>query len=226
MECKAITNTGIQCSREALDGSKYCWQHQNYDMKNNYFQNIPLLQNTLLTYFSTEQELKNINKQFQNLEYEKYLTPIEPHGIETTYYPDSKMIEEKTTYINGIKNGLYEKYYPNGQLYIKANYKNRRLDGLYQKFYQNGKLEFEKNYVDGKFDGPYIQWHDNGNLIAQYTYKNNEYDGSYDVWYGNGQLWKHANYKNRKLDGLYEERTIDGKVFVRYNYVNGVRREI
>jgi hypothetical protein len=27
-QCKAITNSGKRCSRPALDGSKYCWQHK------------------------------------------------------------------------------------------------------------------------------------------------------------------------------------------------------
>jgi hypothetical protein len=58
MECEATTNAGARCSRTVLENSKYCWQHQNYDAKNNYFQNLPLLQNTLLSYFSTEEELK------------------------------------------------------------------------------------------------------------------------------------------------------------------------
>jgi hypothetical protein len=72
MECKAITNSGTQCSRIAELGSKYCWQHRNYDAKNNYFQNLPLLENTLLSYFEEDKPLKNINKQFTKLNYEKY----------------------------------------------------------------------------------------------------------------------------------------------------------
>ena len=28
--CQAITAAGTQCTRKALPGSKYCWQHQNY----------------------------------------------------------------------------------------------------------------------------------------------------------------------------------------------------
>ncbi len=33
MECQAITNKGKQCSRKAELGSLYCWQHQNYIVK-------------------------------------------------------------------------------------------------------------------------------------------------------------------------------------------------
>ena len=39
-----------------------------------YFENIQLLQNTLLKYFSDEYPLKLLNKKFSTLNYEKYNT--------------------------------------------------------------------------------------------------------------------------------------------------------
>jgi hypothetical protein len=41
MKCQAITNAGIQCSRNAETDSKYCWQHRNY--KTNFKSNNLLL---------------------------------------------------------------------------------------------------------------------------------------------------------------------------------------
>jgi len=32
-QCEAITQKGTRCSRRAKKGSKYCWQHQNYDKR-------------------------------------------------------------------------------------------------------------------------------------------------------------------------------------------------
>lgn len=29
-QCKAITKAGAQCTRTAMSGSEYCWQHQGY----------------------------------------------------------------------------------------------------------------------------------------------------------------------------------------------------
>src|ERR1700722_11379710 len=40
MECKATTKSGTQCTRLAEPGSKYCWQHQNYDK--NDVKNLPV----------------------------------------------------------------------------------------------------------------------------------------------------------------------------------------
>jgi hypothetical protein len=41
MECKATTRSGTQCTRKAEPGSKYCWQHQNYDEKKQYLPPLP-----------------------------------------------------------------------------------------------------------------------------------------------------------------------------------------
>jgi hypothetical protein len=30
-QCEAITLKGTQCSRRAMKGSRYCWQHQNHE---------------------------------------------------------------------------------------------------------------------------------------------------------------------------------------------------
>ncbi|MGD0036317.1 MAG: hypothetical protein ABSC53_03385 [Bacteroidota bacterium] len=33
-QCQAITKKGTRCTRKAVSGSKYCWQHKNYGDKN------------------------------------------------------------------------------------------------------------------------------------------------------------------------------------------------
>lgn len=60
-----------------------------------YFQNTELLQNTLLPYFCVEEPLKSINKLFSELNYEKYNTHLQPHGIIKTYYMQTMTIKER-----------------------------------------------------------------------------------------------------------------------------------
>jgi antitoxin component YwqK of YwqJK toxin-antitoxin module len=222
MECKAITNNKTQCSRTAENNSKYCWQHRNYDLKENistqYFQNVPLLQNTLLTYFSTAEELKNINKQFQTLEYDKYITPSQPHGVKVNYYPNSQL-KERINYKNGKKDGLYERYYINGQLHYRINYKNGKLNGLYEVWYKN-ILREKSNYLNGELNGEYDAWWTNGELSDRKNYKNGKRDGISESWYDNGELWIKSNYIDGELDGLYEEWDLDGTKHEAY-YKNG-----
>jgi len=221
MECKAITNAGNQCSRIADTNSKYCWQHQNYDAKNLYFENMSLLQNTLLTYFNTSEPLKNINKQFHQLEYEKYNTHMQPHGIVETYYPETKTIQKRETYKNGILNGLYESWYDNGELELEANYKNGELNGLYELWWSNGQLYRNYNYKNGGLNGIQIEYYPNGKLELEANYKNGEADGLYQEWYDDGQQIIKCWYKDGKLEGLYQEWYNDGQLREESIYENG-----
>jgi len=41
MQCLAITKLGTRCSRKALPNSKYCWQHQNLEVKESKTEIIP-----------------------------------------------------------------------------------------------------------------------------------------------------------------------------------------
>ena len=116
----------------------------------NYFENIVLLENTLLPYFCDEKSLKFINKQFYQLNYKKYLKPSQYHGVIETYYIKTKTIKERCTFENGTLSGLYESWYENGQLEEKSSYVNNKLHGSYKLWYDNGELEESGNYKYGK----------------------------------------------------------------------------
>jgi len=161
-----------------------------------YFENIPLLQNTLLPYFCEPEPLKSVNKVFFKLNYEKYNTHIQPHGIKITYYPDTKILDIRTTYKNGKIDGLCESWHLSGELFNRCNHKNGKKNGLYEKYYKNGKL------------------------AKRFNFKNGELDGLYEEWYHDGRLRDKANYKNGKLDGV-REKYYDYNKLVILNYKNG-----
>jgi len=140
-----------------------------------YFNNSTLLENTLLPYFCEPEPLKLINKIFLSLNYEKYNTHIQPHGIIETYYRKTKILAKRETYKNGKLNGLHEGWYENGKLQDISNCKNDLFHGLYETFYLSGKL-----------------WN-------RCWYKNGILDGLWEMWYENSQEWSRANYKNGKL---------------------------
>ena len=51
---------------------------------------------------------------------------------------------------NGNKQGPYEEYYKNGQLYGKCTYKDGELDGPYETYYDNGQLMEKDVYKMGE----------------------------------------------------------------------------
>jgi len=142
-----------------------------------YFNNSELLQNTLLHYFCDEILLKPINKKFSELNYEKYNTHIQPHGIFETYYENAK-IKVRKTFKNGKKNGLCEEWYDSGELWVKCWYKNNKLHGLYKKWHDSGQLWVKCNYKNGNLNGSCEQFYEDGKLKNKTIYINNVEDNN------------------------------------------------
>ena len=47
----------------------------------------------------------------------------------------------------GQRHGLWELYYPSGQLYFRGNYINGKRDGLWEWYYESGKLDNQEYCV-------------------------------------------------------------------------------
>ena len=108
----------------------------------------------------------------------------------------------KGTYKDGKLDGPCERYYSNGQLWVKCTYKDGNQDGPYETYYENGQLWEKCTYKDGKLDGPYEAYYDNGQLWVKCTYKDGKKDGPYESYYGNGQIKEKCTYKNgKRLEG-------------------------
>jgi len=129
-----------------------------------YFENSILLENALLPYFCEEEPLKSVNKKFNKLNYEKYLTYIQPHGILEIYHIITKIIQDRKNYKNGKLNGLFEEWYIDNKLEAKTEYKH-------------GLSEIRKIYKNGELHGLYEEWSTEGKLIRRYDYKNGKRDG-------------------------------------------------
>jgi len=169
-----------------------------------YFGNSILLQNTLLPYFCDGTFLKPVNKLLNRLDYEKYNTHLQPHGLFETYYKNTKLIKEQKIYVNGKLSGLFEEWYQNGILKYRINYKNGERNGLSEEWYDDGKLMYKINFKDGNRDGLCEQWYDNGRLWLRKNYKSGVLNGLYEGWNQKGELWLRCNYEDEKLNGLLE----------------------
>ncbi len=80
---------------------------------------------------------------------------------------------ERVTYKNGKKDGLYEKYYSNGNVYERCNYEEGVLNGVCEFWYDTtGKRMKHMTYVNGKLEGSYKYWCQDGSIFESYEYKN------------------------------------------------------
>ncbi|NMA32781.1 MAG: hypothetical protein GX944_02520 [Alphaproteobacteria bacterium] len=97
----------------------------------------------------------------------------------------------------GRKNGLYNSFTKNGQLWIKSNYKDDKLHDKYLKYYENGKLAEKSNYLNGKLHGNYLIYHDGGyQLREESNYKDGNKHGKCLTYYVTGQLKEEGKYVN------------------------------
>lgn len=81
-----------------------------------------------------------------------------------------------------VKNGLFE-YKIGDKIIERVNYVNGLLDGLYERFYVNGNYYEKTYYKNGLLDGSCDFWYDTtGKKMKSMTYKNNKLHGLYKYY--------------------------------------------
>ena len=70
-------------------------------------------------------------------------------GVVETYNARG-VLEEKTEFKDGKKNGVSKKYYPNGKIKIEEPYKNGKLDGTAKAYDENGKIIHQATFKNGE----------------------------------------------------------------------------
>ena len=80
-----------------------------------------------------------------------------PYGSSTRafvkdYFPN-KQERFKISFLNGLKDGPFTFYYPDGKISLEGNYEKGLRDGKFVRYGQIGELVYEKNYKNGILDG-------------------------------------------------------------------------
>lgn len=104
------------------------------------------------------------------------------------YCEYTNVLEEEYYVVNGKKEGIYKKYYPDGSLRKTCFYLNNEINGDFIKFYENGTIKYKIPYVNGFKNGKYIRYYENGNIETEATYLNNRLEGECRNYYENQQL--------------------------------------
>lgn len=63
-------------------------------------------------------------------------------------------MSSRYTYDAGKVDGLFERWYSNGQLSERTTFKKGREDGLYESWYTNGELQDRCMFKDGRLCNP------------------------------------------------------------------------
>jgi antitoxin component YwqK of YwqJK toxin-antitoxin module len=129
---------------------------------------------------------KNIPKT-QKVE-EGYYVNGRKEGIWTKFFPDGG-VQLKGTYNNNRPQGSYTRYYPNGKVAEQGDFQANGYKGLLLRYHENGQLAYRANFNNqGQESGKVCYYHPNGKLALTYTVKNGQVQGQVARYITSGQL--------------------------------------
>lgn len=84
------------------------------------------------------------------------------------YAPTAKV--EEGNYKDDLREGVWKKYWPNGNLRSEITYKIGKPHGLYHIYYQSGKSEEQGFWDDGVNTGDFKRYYENGQLRQHFNF--------------------------------------------------------
>lgn len=110
----------------------------------------------------------------------------------------------KTEYINGVRwNGLFVELDSSGNRQIQGILRNGMKQGIWRSWYPDGQLQSEREYRDGLDSGRAREWYETGKIQFDCVYRQVGPDGLCSKWYANGQKEAEERYAKGYPDGLW-----------------------
>jgi hypothetical protein len=106
--------------------------------------------------------------------------------------------------VNGVKNGAFITYYPNGKYEKYGMINNDQNIGEWSYFYSNGQLESIGSFKKNKPSGKWISYYRDGKIKVEGTYKDGVQDGRWSYFNSKGKLTNIFIFQN----GIIQERQI------------------
>jgi len=102
-------------------------------------------------------------EKFKSLETTAESEELTPH-IE--YYSNGKVFLKGQRNSKGQREGIWEEFYPNGNIHWRTPYKGGKMDGIEEGFYENGNIRWRTPFKEGKEDG-IAEWFDEQGNITE-----------------------------------------------------------
>lgn len=100
------------------------------------------------------------------------------------------------SYLNGLEEGVFKKWYPNKQLAETRFYIDGKKEGNHKGWWENGKPKFNYNFLSGEHQGELTEWYNSGNMFRHFNYQMGYEEGAEKMWWENGTI--RANYVVKK----------------------------
>ncbi len=133
-------------------------------------------------------------------------------------YSDSGQILSKMRNVNGVYEGDFAQWYPNGNMKVCGFYKEGMLEGERKTFFENGRIQTQGSFIEGKRNGRHIQFNEKGEKIADVGYLLDLPEGNWQIWFDGKVLKQETQYKEGKKDGIHREYYEDGALRLEAGY--------
>ncbi len=100
------------------------------------------------------------------------------------------------------RHGLYEEYYPDGQIMRSYIYEHGQLHGDITEFYPNGQLMRTGTFEHGKRHGEFIRYYNDGNIMQVSNFQHGE---------AHGVLLRYDHNGNRVEKNMFDQGRLTSK---------------
>ena len=145
----------------------------------------------------------------------------ERDGLTEQFYNDTGKLRVSANYKNGVLEGEFKAYYPNGNLQGEVNYVNGEMNGDFKEYHENKKIRLSGSYKNSLQEGEWKSYLEDGTLESIINYKDGELHGIKEDYYKNGNVWTRQEFKNNDLDGVYEVYYENGNLQLKAKIKNG-----
>ena len=126
--------------------------------------------------------------------------------------PKTQKVEEGN-YVNGRKEGVWTKFFPNGGVQLKGTYNNNRPQGSYTRYYPNGKIAEQGDFQANGYKGLLLRYHENGQLAYRANFNNQgQESGKVSYYHPNGKLALSYTVKNGQVQGQVARYNTSGQL--------------
>ncbi|MBW3520062.1 toxin-antitoxin system YwqK family antitoxin [Flavobacterium sp. NKUCC04_CG] len=125
---------------------------------------------------------------------------------------EDHILQRESHYVNGLANGLWIWYYPNGSIETVATYQMGYKKGPQISYFESGKRQSEGNYEGEDRDGIWCDYTATDPSYTQSTYKKGQLHGNYKKYDKNGTLREYGDFKDNKKTGNWTSFDVRGKL--------------
>ena len=114
-------------------------------------------------------------------------------GLYQRFSPEGILLEE-ASYRGDSLEGERKYFSQTGILESIERYQNNQIQGKFQAFYEGGQVKIEQNYVKGALNGWSVRYYPGGKIQEKVMLKDNVENGPFSEYHENGTLKTEGTY--------------------------------